>query len=205
MAKNSKSTTDDTRTAPIDIAGQDALGFAAAFSGLYHLFGARVESWDVTSDGLVAHNVTFDATYDPEVIVRDINLKPRRAQLFPAILSIVNPEIEPPHFDADDPTDITTYMVNFWKGSMGKDSSRVPEYVRIAASKYKERVGTKVRKGPKVKSINLKNVRDLNPETLRNANLTSEDIQYLIDTATQAQALLVSTESAPADAEVVNA
>lgn len=204
MAKNSsKSTAVETpaRTEPIDVAGQNALGLASAYAGLYHLFDARVESWDVTTDGLVAHNFTVDGKYDPERIIHDINLKDRRAPLFPAILSIVNPDVPPPAFENS--LEITTFMVNFWKGSMGENSSKVPEYVRVAASDMKERNGTKVRKGPKVRTINLKNVRDVNADTLRNAHLSPEDIQYLID---QAQAALVTTEATPApEAEAVTA
>lgn len=193
MAKKSTSTdtsetVDETpaRSEPIDVAGQNALGLASAYWGLYHIFDARVESWDVTADGLVAHNFTVDGKYDPEQIVTDINIKDRRAPLFPAILSIVNPDVAPTGFK--DSAEITTFMVNFWKGSMGEDSSRVPEYVRTAASDMKERNGTKVRKGPKVRTVNLKNVRDVNADTFRNANVTREDIEYLIE---QAQAALV--------------
>lgn len=173
------------RTEPVDLGGQDALGFAAAWQGLYHLFGARVESWDVNSDGLVAHGVTVDSKYDLDQIVRDINTKDRRPQLFPAVLSIVNPDIEPPHFESN--LDITTYMVNFWKGSMGENSTKVPEYVRNAASEYKERMGTKTRRGPKPKSLNLRNVRELNVDTIKNADLSADDIDYLIQIATAAR------------------
>ncbi len=192
MARNSKTVTETpARTEPIDIAGQDALGFAAAYQGLYWLFDARVASWDVTPEGLVAHDVTFDGQYDPETIIHDINLKPRRAQLFPAVLSIVNPDIAPPPFE--NALDVTTYMVNFWKGSMGEGSSKVPEYVRTAASRMKEANGTKVRKGPKIRTINLKNVKDVNVETLKNANLSREDITYLLEIATAARDSLDET------------
>lgn len=197
MAKNTATATKDTedaptRTAPIDVAGQDARGFAAAYPGLYHLFGARVESWDVSPDGLVAKNVTFDAAANPERIIRDINRKDRRAPLFPAVLFILDPKAEPPNFA--NALELTTYMVNFWKGSMGPNSSKVPEYVRIAAGEYKERTGTKVRKGPKVRTINLKNVREVNVETLKNAGMGVEDIDYLIKIATE----LRNTQNAPA-------
>lgn len=173
----------EPRTDPIDIGGQEARGFAAAYPGLFHLFDCRVEGWDVTPDGLVAKGVTFDAKFDPERIIRDINMKDRRAPLFPAILYIVDPKAEPPHFV--NALDLTTYMVNFWKGSEGKDSSKVPQYVRDAAQAYKERTGTKVRKGPKVRTINLKNVREVNAETLKNAGMGVEDIDYLIQIATE--------------------
>lgn len=197
MAKKSETVTETEtpdRTAPIDVAGQDALGLASAYAGLYHLFGARVEGWDVTNDGLVAHNFSVEGKYDPELIIKDINLKDRRAPLFPAILSIVNPDVAPPAFENS--LDITTFMVNFWKGSMGENSSKVPEYVRTAALEMKERNGTRVRKGPKVRTINLKNVRDVNADTLRNAKLSVEDIQYLIE---QAQAALSENESPAAE------
>lgn len=189
------------RTEPIDVAGQDALGLASAYAGLYHLFDARVESWDVTTDGLVAHNFTVDSEYDPELIVKHINLKNRRAPLFPAILSIINPNVAPPEFE--NALEVTTFMVNFWKGSMGEDSSKVPEYVRTAASRMKERNGTKVRKGPKIRTLNLKNVKDFNVDTLKNAGISREDIEYLISVSQSALDSVDNTESPADDAEIV--
>jgi hypothetical protein len=197
MAKgNGTAKAGNGRTAPIDVAGQNALGLAAAFWGLQHLFDAKVSGWDVTPEGIVAHDFTVAEPYSAEQIVHDINLKDRRAPLFPAIFSIMDPQAAPRPFESN--LEITTFMVNFWKGSMGEDSSKVPEYVRTAASNYKERTGTKTKRGPKTRTINLKNVKDLNPDVLRNAKLSREDIEYLIKTAS---AVLDETETTEAGVE----
>jgi len=200
MTKKTTATeTESTVSTPMDVAGPEASALAAAYDGLYHLFGARVSNWLVTEDGLVAEGFTVVGPYKPETILHDISRKDRRAPLWPTIRWIMDPAMEPPHFKSN--LDITTFMVQFFKGSVEAGTSRSPEYVRKAAGAYKDRTNTRVKRGPKVRTIQLKNVREINVETLSQAGLSREDIQYLIDTASETLAAI--PVEAPVEPEAI--
>lgn len=176
MAKNSVTT-----SAPMDVIGSQAIGLAAAYDGLYHLFGARVASWEVIDGTFVARDFRVDLPYNPETILTDINRKNRRAPLWPTLTWILDPEYVPAPFESN--LQITTFMVQFFKGSTGEDNSKAADYVKAAAAALKVRSGTSVRRGPKAKTVQLKNVREFNAEKLTAAGMSKEDLQYLADIA----------------------
>lgn len=188
-SKNSTSTatptpTSTSRTDPFDVDPSRSLGLAAAFDGIYHLFGGRVESWNVTEDGLIAQGFSVLDSYDPERILNDVNSHVRRAQLWPTVKWIMG--MTPADFESAQ--DITTFMVQFFKGADESGTSKSPAYVRNAAAAYKaSRGGTFTQKrGPKPKSISLKNLADVNESVLVNAGVSAEDIQHLIEIAQKA-------------------
>src|ERR1035437_10164395 len=80
------------RSEPIDVTPEDghSLALAAAFDGLYHLFGVRVEKWLVTVDGIFASAVTCYGQFDLNQIITDVSRNVRRAQLWPTINWIMN-------------------------------------------------------------------------------------------------------------------
>lgn len=169
-------------TTPMDVGPDQSLGLAAAYDGIYHLFNGRVAKWTVTPDGLVAEGFTVDATYDPERILNDVNRRVRRAQLWPTLRWIMGEAPEP----FVRPEDITTFMVQFFKGAEEEGSSKAPKYIRTAAAIYKERTGTKIARGPKPKSLPLTNLSEVNESILLRAGVTHEDIIHLMEIAQKA-------------------
>lgn len=145
MAKTKEtSNTEETRTEPQTFGPeQDAGNIAAAWQGLYHLLGARVERWDVTNDGVYAVNLTFDASKIPSVeqVIHDIsyrNGKHINRQLDLVFLyPIVKDNAEPPAFE--DAASLTEWMAQYTRDGTGDgDSNRSPQYVKDAISAYKK-------------------------------------------------------------------
>jgi len=176
MAKNSA-----TAPAPIDVVGAQAEAFAAAYDGLYHLFGARVSGWSIEDGVLIARGVAFNPLYSAETILTDISRRTRRAPLMPTALWLLDPEFVPAPFATN--LDITTFMVQYFKGSTGEDNSKSAQYVKDAAAAYKDATGTRVKRGPNVRTINLKNLSELNEEKLAGSGASREDMLHLIAVA----------------------
>jgi hypothetical protein len=175
MTKNSATVT------PIDVIGENAHGLAAAYDGLYHLFGVRVSSWEIEDGALVAMGVTCNPIYSLDTILTDVNRKNRRAPLWPTAQWLLDPEFVPAPFT--DNLSITTFMVQYFAGSTGESNSRSAQYVKDAAAAYKDATGTRVKRGPKVRTINLKNLGDINAERLTNAGASRADILHLMEVA----------------------
>lgn len=173
MPKNSKA---DNRSTPVDVAPPESLGVIAAWQGLYHAFGARFEGVDVSEDGLVIRGFSTDGQYNPETLIRDVNVKNRRVQLFPTILWINGVEPEP----FTTPQEMTAWQVNNFKGSVDEGSTRTPKYARDAFSALKASMGIASKRGPKPKTINLKNLDNFDASVLRAAGVPQEDLQKLI-------------------------
>jgi len=198
MAKNS-ATSAPTRTDPIDVGPDRAQALAAAYDGIYHLFGGRVESWLTTEDGLIANGFTVDGKYDPESILSAVAAHVRRAPLMPTLKWING--MEPDHFSNSQA--VTTFTVQYYKGTDGEGSSKVPEWVRKAAQEYKEgRENFYQKRGPKPKAIQFKNLSEVNPEVLINAGVEVTDLQHLIEVATAAMESKKASDAAEAAATV---
>jgi hypothetical protein len=172
-------TAKNPRTKPINVGPDKTNGLLAAWDGIYHLFGGRVESWDITPEGIVAQGFSVDSQYNPDTILTDINRRDRRPLLFPTILWIQG--IEPALFESNQ--SITTFMVQYFKGSVEEGTSRSPLYVRQAAGAYKERTGTKVKRGPKPKTLQFKNLNEVSAETLIAAGISKESLAHLLEVA----------------------
>ena len=143
------------RTEPIDIADTEetapASALLAAWQGIYWLFGGRVDSWEVTPAGVIAHGFSVEGSYLPEKIIEDISHKARRVDFVSGYNAVLGNE--PPKFN--DSQEMTTYMVQNFKGSVEDGTSRTPAYVRNAASDYKAANGLKKRRGPSRKILRL--------------------------------------------------
>jgi len=144
----------------------------AGFQGLYHLFGARVTSWDITDEGIVANGVTFASPYDPNQIVEDINKHNRRVEFLPAYRVVVQGQEPEPFEDAGA---VNRWGVQYFKGA-GTDS-KAPAYLREASASYKATAGILGKRGPKRRTIRLDKMEDLTEETLK--NIPAENIQKL--------------------------
>lgn len=176
MAKNSQT---NGRSTAIDVGGDDALGVMAAWQGLYHAFGARFESVDVTPDGLVIYGLSTTDQYDPDKIVSDLNTSNRRVPLFPTIFYIQGGEPAP----FNTAQEMTAWTVQNFRGSVEKDSTRTPKYVRDAFNDIKRELGIGGKRGPKPKTINLKNLQTLDASVLRNAGVSKDDLAALVAVA----------------------
>lgn len=200
MAKNSTPATpaieqdSPARSAAVDVTPENgrSLALAAAFDGLFHLFQVRVTKWVVTAEGIFAEGVSCAAEYDLDRILNDVSRHVRRAQLWPTISWIMlgtDPE------DFSDPAAITTFMTQYFKGAEDENSSKTPAYVLGAAKDYKVRTGTAVARGPKPKTINLKNLSDTNIEQILKSGVSVDDLAAFVKTAQAA----IEAKSAPAE------
>jgi hypothetical protein len=169
----------------MDVSPEQSSGLIAAWQGVYHLFNGRVDSWEVTPDGLVAHGFTVDGNYDPEVVLRDVNRKDRRTQLFPAI-NYINGQ-EPDGFAT--PQDLTTYATQYFRGSQDEGTTRSPKYLLGAMASYRTNVGIGGRRGPKPKAISLKNLGSVDPLIFKDINPADlNSFKEILNTAIKSQA-----------------
>src|SRR3954466_15147106 len=118
-----------------------ARGLAAAWQGLYHFVGARVENWEILSPsddlpdgGLIAHGFSVNAGIDPEQVITDIGDRNRRLEMFPTYFYIVE-NMAPADFDT--PQDMTNFGVQYLKGSVEEGTAKTPEYLRKGVADYK--------------------------------------------------------------------
>jgi hypothetical protein len=104
--------------------------------------------------------------------------------LFPTI-NWINGAVPDPIVD---PKDMTSWLVNFFRGSVEENSTRSPKYARDAVARFKGTLGISAKRGPKPRTIQLKNLAGINASTLTDANVNPEDLQHLIEVAQEALA-----------------
>jgi hypothetical protein len=172
----------------MNVAPDRAEALAAAFDGIYHIFGGRVESWGTNEDGLFANGLTVDGRFDPEMILNAITSHVRRAPLMPT-LRWINGEAPA---DFANSQAVTTFTVQYFKNA---NDSKVPEWVRAAAQEYKNgREGFYQRRGPKPRAIQLKDISSVNVGTLTAAGVNIADLEHLVQVAQEALAASRATE-----------
>lgn len=191
MAKSNQSA---NRTESIDVGPDQSPGVLAAWQGLYHALGARFEGYDVTDDGIVLRGVSFsnDVGASPETIIGHVNSKGRRVPLFPTI-NYLNGAAPAPFNTAQE---MTVFGVQNFRGTSDDGATKVPKYVRDAFTRLKAAQGISGRRGPKPRTLNLKNLASLDASTLKNAGVSAEDIQHLIAVANEVAASQVAAEVA---------
>jgi hypothetical protein len=175
----------------MDVGPDLSPGLIAAWDGIYHFFGGRgIENWELTPDGIVISGFTVNAKYDPERILRDVNRKDRRTQLFPAISWLMGNEPAP----FTTPQQITQHTVQYYKGSVEEGTTRAAKYVKDAVNEYRTRTGNAAaRRGPKPKSIPLKGLASIDASLFR--EVSSSDLEHL-------QAVLAEVQASQASATV---
>ena len=137
----------------------------AAWQGLYHLFGARVERFDVTSDGVFAINPTVSEDYNLDTILHDLTHRGDK---------VVNRRMDflPLHFWATgnvpapfmSSTHLTIWMTQFLKGTGEK--GRSPQYAKDAIRDFKASNGLAVPRGRPRKTFKLTELGALNESAL---------------------------------------
>jgi hypothetical protein len=175
------------RTEPVDVTPENglSLALAAAYRGLHLLFGITVGRWIVNEDGIFAEDVTAFGGSDVMHILNDVARNVKRPQLWPTIGYIMG-SFEPTPFV--DSAEITVFMTQNFKGADEEGTSKTPAYVLAAAKDYKVRTNTVKARGPKPKTLNLKNLSDVNIEQILASGVSRADLEAFIATATAAVA-----------------
>jgi hypothetical protein len=174
----------------------------AAWQGLVHLFGAQVERFDVTPEGVVAVNLSFDANVPHEQIVSDLfkrgdTVVTRRLDLIPTYFWAQG---ETPA-DFADAGEMTAWMVQYFKGAGEGDGSRSPEYVKQAIADHKKETGIAAPRGRKRKIVRLDALDDIKPESLVGVDVEElKRLQATIERAMQLSAEQSNQSSAAASA-----
>jgi len=150
--------------------GRSAL---AAWRMIHWLYGAEVEKWNPTDNGVEATGFTTFADYDPETVIKDISSRTRRLELLET-LPILNGQAPKPYTEAGE---ITADQVQFYKGAVEEGSAKAPAYVKGAVAAYKLANALAKKRGPKAKTIRLDKLDELDENVL--ANMESGDIAIL--------------------------
>jgi hypothetical protein len=208
QTENESEVSEPVRTEPMTIGpSEGGNAVLAAWRGLANLFGAQAERFDITSDGVVAVNVTFDGNRldavnaKPDQIISDVafrsgKLVERRLDLLDLYDFVTHPEnsVEP----YTDSGDMTQWMVNHLKGAGNGDGSRSPDYAKEAIRLYKEERGIAAPRGRRRKILRLDNLKELRVETI--AGVPLEELNALRETIAQAIAIQSSESTKTANA-----
>lgn len=165
-----------TRTESLNYGPDKGGAILAAWRGLYWLFGARVDAFHVTPEGILVEGLTMAGDYNPSTIVEDISKKNRRLELVPTYFYVNGTPPEP--FDISQ--EITQFMVQFFRGSVEENSSRAPQYLRKAAAEFKTSVGLKSKRGPKRKVIRVDQLENVDMEVLKQVPL--DELEKFMET-----------------------
>jgi len=175
---NETPTTEDTTTVdtttPQDFGPETGSNnILAAWQGLYHLLGARVERWDVTADGVFAIGLTFDAALvpDTDTVIRDISYRGdkfvnRSVELLPAYFDLQGQV--PAVFE--DAGAMTQWMAKFFRGAGEGETNRSPQYVKDGISKNKTARGLASRRGRPPKKIEIEAIGSIDESVLSQVN-----------------------------------
>jgi hypothetical protein len=182
---NSKETSSMTNawTDPKDYGPLDGgSNILAAWQGLYWLFNARVDRFDVTPDGVFAVGFRVDSQYDSDKIVHDISTKgdkkvERRVDLIPAINYVHDSETVPPLFA--DSNAMTQFMAQYARGSEGAEG-RSPDYFKAAIANYKKEHGLAIRRGRPPRTIKIEALGSIDESVLANVNV--EELEKFMET-----------------------
>lgn len=134
----------------------------AAWRGLYHLFGARMERFDITPEGIVIVGLTVAPEYDVNTVVDSIvkrgekTVNPRLdfLELYPQAMG----EIPAPFVNAKQ---LTAWLVKYMKGG-----SRSPKFAKDAIAIYKTANGFAVHRGRPRKVVRIADIGNLDEAAL---------------------------------------
>jgi hypothetical protein len=150
------------RSASINLDENQGRAALAAWRMLFHLYGARVEGWNPTENGVEAIGFSVSAEFDPETIVRDISSRSRRLD-FLTVTPWVNGQAPSHYADAGE---ITADTVQFYKGAVEEGSAKSPPYTKDAIANYKAANALAKKRGPKAKTIRLDQLDELDESIL---------------------------------------
>lgn len=188
MAKNSAAaagTTVPDRSEAIDLDETQGRNALAAWRMLYHLYGARVDSWYPTATGVAAKGFSVFGQYDPNTIIADISSRTRRLD-FLTVNPWVNGQTPTPYADA---AEITADTVQFYKGAVEEGSAKSPAYTKTAVAAFKAAHSLAKKRGPKARTIRLDDIENIDPAALDNMDEVSiAKLQALLERAAAGKA-----------------
>jgi hypothetical protein len=173
--------TESDRTTPINVGPDLSTGLISAWDGVYYVFGGRFNGFDITEDGgIVIKEFSVDAKFDVTQILRDLNASTHKPRLSPTLSWLMGNK---PEFFATD-QDMTTWLVQSFKGSVPEGVNKSPEYARKAMGDLKTAYNIKRKQGPKPRSIPFKNLINISAEALKGVATTDpkglEHLQSII-------------------------
>lgn len=149
----------------------------AAWDFLYWVFGARVERFDPTPEGIYAVNFRVREGYDPRQIVADMHPeKDRRIELIPTYLWVQGEEPE----KLTDSQAMTQTLTQFFRSDDGS-GSRSPDYAKKAIQEYKREQGIEKPRGrqPGTRTVKIEQLGSLNEAQL--ADVPADDVAKLAE------------------------
>ena len=143
----------------------------AAWRGLEQLFGAKVESWNITPEGPIAIGFTVDDKYDVSTILEDISSRNRQVPLVPSFFYINGQ----PSTSFSKSIEMTIWMQQYFR-KVGEDHKKSPAYVKTAIAEYKL-AGNFPRKGRPRRTIRTEQLGSLDETMLEGVSIA--DIEKL--------------------------
>ena len=171
--------------APIDFGPTEGgNNILAAWQGLYWLFGARADKFEVTPEGVNVIGFTVEAPYDALQIVRDLTVRgekiiTRRVDLVPSFF-YVNGEAPAEFADSNS---MTQFMAQYYRGA-GEVEGRSPEYVKSAIAAFKKGHNLAVKRGRPSKTVKIEALGNIEESVLANVDL--DELQKLRETLERA-------------------
>jgi hypothetical protein len=162
----------------------------AAWQGLYWLFGARVEKFEVAPEGVNIVGFTVDEPYNAEQIVHDLSVREdkiinRRVDLVPSFF-YVNGETPAEFADSNS---MTQFMAQYFRGA-GEVEGRSPDYVKSAIATFKKGHNLAVKRGRPSKTIKIEALGNLDESIL--ANIDPTELEKLMATLERVHAARVT-------------
>lgn len=162
--------------------GPDNFGnvILAAWQGLYHLFGARVERFDITSEGITAVNLTVDEKWGPsdsiiQSLVKTDKFPFRRLDLFPLYFWMQGEVPEPFSSSAE----LTVWLTTNVRAG---EKNRRPKWAKDAIQDFKNRSGIAVPRGRPRKNLVIRNLKEIDEGSLEGVDLQElETLREVID------------------------
>lgn len=171
------------RSQPINV-GPDRGGnlVLQAWDGLYWIFNARVERFDVTDEGIVAVGLTFPQRFHIRTILRDLQTaaaqKRARLDMIPQYFWLS----EAPE-QITDPAEASAWVMQYLRVKDDEGSFTTPDYAKKAVAEYKKRAnialprGRRGRKGLQfdMESLNIDALIGVDPNQLAALRSRIED------------------------------
>lgn len=179
--------TPSNRTPATDVAGDQAMSLLANWKLVHNIFGGRAGTWEVSESGIVAHDFTMGNEYtDSETLLADISHQNKRPSIFPSYFYLQGGEPEA-YSGENAARDISTDLVQAFKGAVSENSSQAPVYARSAAAAYKAANSLGGKRGrPATPKINLNDIDSLEVDAL--AGVSPDELDKLIAIVSQARA-----------------
>lgn len=180
---------DDDRSQPVNL-GPERGGnlILQGWDGLYWIFGARAETFDVTHDGVVVVGLTLPTRFHLRTILRDMRAvsssKRPRLDLIPQVFWAHGETPE----QIVDPAEASAWTMQFLRTKDEEGSFTTPDYAKKAVADYKKRTGIAVARGRKRKTLkfDLDSLNSLNPDTL--AGVGNDQLEALRNRIEEAMA-----------------